>query len=190
MVFNSKSNEVEEEDENEISQELSNSESDSSDGASASKPNKNFLSSINWQENDKGAKKKDSIDDSDDDFGNLRNGDHNTAVQSSSQAHDFFYEREGMGTIAQGDIDLFNMKSPSSDELNEHLFNLDDSDSDADEPVISKQTANVDLLNIGSKSHTEASQDRQGMTVNTDARVTVVDDIGVDLLNLSPGKKR
>ena len=179
MVFNSKSNEVEEEDDREVPQKPSeSSESDSSDGVSASKPNKNFLSALNWKERDQRTEKKDSIEDSDDEFGNLRNGEQTTAGQSASQAHDFFSDREGVGTSTQDNMDLFNLKSPSGDGLNEHLFNLEDSDSDADQPVISKQTANVDLLNL----------DKQGMTVKTDAHVTVVDDMGVDLLNLSPGK--
>lgn len=189
MVFNSQSNEVVEEENNEIPEKPSEgAETDSSDGASASKPNKNFFSAINWQEADvKPRAKKDSIEDSDDDFGNLRSEVHVTAGQSTLQSHDFFSEREGMETNGQGNMDLFNLKSPSSDGMNEHFFNLEDSDSDSDEPVISKRTANLDLLNMGKNGHAEMNQDEQDVTANADHGVAVMNDMGVDLLNLSPG---
>ena len=181
MVFNSKSNEVEDDDDNEVSLEaVGKSDSDSSDGASGSKPNQDFFSTINWQEKgERAEKKEDSFDDSDDEFGNLRNGEQNAAAKSTWQAHDFFSEKEGEGSGAHDeDMDLFHLKSPSSDEINENLFNLDDSDSDVDEPVISKQANNVDLLNLGSNNHAELSEERP----------RVEDDMGVDLLNLSTGE--
>ena len=188
MVFKSKSNEVEDEDEDEIPEKLAErTDSDSSDGASASKANKNFFAAVNWQDKDERTEIRDSFDDSDDDFGNLRNGEQIAAGKSASQAHDFFSEREGQGTSTQDDVDLFNLRSPPGDELDEHLFNLEDSDSDTDEPIISKQTANVDLLNLESNSYGGSSLERPSVT-KPDPHVTVVDDMGVDLLNLSPGK--
>ncbi|KAL9950314.1 hypothetical protein ACROYT_G042795 [Oculina patagonica] len=199
MVFNAKSNEVEEDGENEVLQvPPESSASESSDGITASKPNKNFLSSINWQE--EGAKStanKGTIGGSDDEFENLRNKEHSSVAQSAAQTHDFFSEREGVGNNVENDLDLFNLKSPSSDEFNEDLFNLKseddpnvhlfhlDDDSDSDEPVSGEHSPrssnNLDLLNLGS------GQESQGMTTDPASHVAVVDDMGVDLLNLSPG---
>ena len=72
MVFSSKSNEIEEDDDNE---ELQVPSDDGNDGATGSKPNKNFLSSIDW--NTKGA----GTNSSDDEFENLRDKDHdNTSL--------------------------------------------------------------------------------------------------------------
>lgn len=193
MVFNSKSNEIEEDDDDDDDEEIpqerpESAESDSSDGVTASKPNKNFRSTENQR----------SIGDSDDEFENLRNKDHNNTVQSASDTHDFFSEREGVGNGVEKNLDLFNLKSQSSEEFNEDLFNyksaddpnidlfnLDsDSDSDSDEPVFSKHspdsTNNVDLLNLGN------GQESQRVTTKPASRVAVVDDMGVDLLNLSP----
>ena len=188
MVFNCKSNEVEEDAEEVTLQPSESADSDSSDGASASKPNKDFFSAINWQEaNVRSSTNKDSFDDSDDDFGNLRSDGDNTAGQGSSQAHDFFSEREGVKTSAQGGMDLFNLKSASSEGMDERLFNFEDSDSGEEEPVISKKTVNVDLLNLGSNIKTQPNEDIHGGTVKTN-HVAVTDDMGVDLLNLSPGK--
>ena len=199
MVFNVKSNEIEEDGENEELQVPPESTvSDSSDGVTASKPDKNFLSSINWHGEDaRSPAKKGSIGDSDDEFENLRNKDHYTAAQSAAHTHDFFSEREGVGNNGDNNLDLFNLKSPSSDELNEdlfnfksegdpnvHLFHLDD-DSDSDEPGSGKHSPNssnnVDLLNLGS------GQESHGVTTEPASRVALVDDMGVDLLNLSPG---
>ena len=188
MVFNCKSNEVEEDAEEVSLQPFESADSDSSDGASASEPNKDFFSAINWQEaNARSSTNKDSFDDSDDDFGNLRSDGDNTAGHASSQAHDFFSKREGVETSAQGEIDLFNLKSASSEGMDERLFNFEDSDSSEEEPVISKKTVNVDLLNLGSNIKTEPNKDMQGGTVKSN-HVAVTDDMGVDLLNLSPGK--
>ena len=192
MVFNIKSNEVEEDGENEVLQvPAETAESDSSDGGTASKPDKNFLSAINWQEGD--VKPADSFADSDDEFENLRNKDHTNAAKSTSQTHDFFSERKGVGNNVEEDFDLFNLKSPSNGEFSEdlfnfksdgepngHLFNLED-DSDSDEPVSGDYSSNnVDLLNLGT----------QGEGTEPSANVAVVDDMGVDLLNLSPSGSR
>ena len=200
MVFNIKSNEVEEDGENEVLQvPAETAESDNSDGGTASKPNKNFLSSINWQEDDvkPTVNHGDSFGDSDDDeFENLRNKDHSNTAKSTSQSHDFFSEREGVGNNVEEDLDLFNLKSPSNGEFSEdlfnfkseddpngHLFDLQD-DSDSDEPVSCEHSSyssnNVDLLNLGTK----------GMGAEPTSNVAVVDDMGVDLLNLSPGGSR
>lgn len=196
MVFNIKSNEVEEDGENEVLQvPAETAESDNSDGGTASKPNKNFLSAINWQEGDvkPAVYHEDSIDDSDDDFENLRNKDRTNAAKSTSQTHDFFSEREGVGNNVEEDLDLFNLKSPSNGEFSEdlfnfksdgdpngHLFNLED-DSDLDEPVSGDYSSNnVDLLNLGT----------QGVGTEPTSNIAVVDDMGVDLLNLSRGGSR
>lgn len=199
MVFNVKSNEVEEDGENEVLQvPAETAESDNSDGGTASKPNKNFLPSINWQEGDvkSTVNHGDSTGDSDDEFENLRNKDHTNAAKSTSQTHDFFSEREGVGNNVDEDLDLFNLKSPSNGEFSEdlfnfksgddpniHLFNLED-DSDSDEPVSGEHNPyssnNVDLLNLGS----------QGVGTEPTSSVAVVNDMGVDLLNLSPGGSR
>ena len=200
MVFNIKSNEVEEDGENEVLQVPAETvESDNSDGGTASKPNKNFLSAINWQEGDvkPAVYRDDSIGDSDDEFENLRNKEpaHNDA-KSTSQTHDFFSERECVGNNLEEDLDLFNLKSPSNGEFSEdlfnfkseddpngHLFNLED-DSDSDEPVSGEHSPyssnSVDLLNLGG----------QGVGIEHTSNVAVVDDMGVDLLNLSPGGSR
>ena len=196
MVFNIKSNEVEEDGENEVLQVPAEpEESDNSDGGTASKPNKNFLSAINWQEGD--AKPTvphgDSFGDSDDDFENLRDKDQSYAAKSTSQTHDFFSEREGVGNHAEEDLDLFNLKSPSNGEFGEDLFNFKsdgdpngdlfnlEDDSDSDEPVSGDYSSNnIDLLNLGT----------QGVGTETTSNVAVVDDMGVDLLNLSPGGSR
>lgn len=198
MVFNIKSNEVEEDGENEVLQvPAETAESDNSDGGTASKPNKNFLSSINWQEDDvKPTVNHDDSFDSDDEFENLRNKDHTNIAKSTSQTPDFFSEREGIGNNTEEDLDLFNLKSPSNGEFSEdlfnfksgddpngHLFNLED-DSDSDELVSVEHSSyssnNVDLLNLGT----------QGMDTERTSNVAVVDDMGVDLLNLSPGGSR
>ena len=197
MVFNIKSNEVEEDCENEVLQvPAETAESDSSDGGTASKPNKNFLSAINWQEGDvkPAVSHEDSIGDSDDEFENLRNKDHTSDAKSTSQTHDFFSEREGVGNNTEEDLDLFNLKSSSNGEFSEDLFNFKsednpnlfnlESDSDSDEPVSGENSPyssnNVDLLNLGS----------HGLGTEPTSDVTVVDDMGVDLLNLSPGGSR
>ena len=191
MVFNVKSNEIEEDDDNEELQVPS--ESTVSDGATASKPNKNFLSSVDWQADGVSSRtSKESIGSSDDEFENLRNKDLSNTAQQPPQSHDFFSERGGIGNDMDENLDLFNLKSPSGDEFyedlfnlktagepNGHLFNLDD-DSDSDDPAASN---NLDLLNVGS------GQQSQGVSSEPTSRITVVDDMGVDLLNLSPGSK-
>lgn len=197
MVFNIKSNEVEEDGENEVLQvPAETAESDSSDGGTASKPNKNFLSGINWQEGDvkPAVYHEDSIGDSDDEFENLRNKDNTNDAKSTSQTQDFFSEREGVGNNKEEDLDLFNLKSSSNGEFSEdlfnfksedntNLFNLED-DSDSDDPVSGENSPyssnSVDLLNLGSHG--------AGTKPTSDA--AVVDDMGVDLLNLSPGGSR
>lgn len=190
MVFKSKSNEVEDDDNGEIFQEA---ESDTADGASVSKPNSNFFAAINWTENDQEFKTndsfKDSEDDDDDDFGNLRDSEIIAADRSASQTHDFFSERKGEETGAQDEINFFDLKSPVDDELSENLFTLEDSDSDEDEPVISKQSNNVDLLNLGSSFPADSDQET-GRTSKSEPHIRVVDGMGVDLLNLSPGRSK
>ena len=179
MVFSSKSNEIEEDDDNE---ELQVPSDDGNDGATGSKPNKNFLSSIDW--NTEGA----GTNSSDDEFENLRDKDHDNTSQQAHQTHNFFSEREGVGNDLDENLDLFNLKSPSGDEFNTdllnfktagetngHLFNLDDDDSDSDDP-----SYQVDLLNLGS------GQQNQGVSSKPTSHISVVDDMGVDLLNLSP----
>ena len=179
MVFSSKSNEIEEDDDNE---ELQVPSDDGNDGATSSKPNKNFLSSIDW--NTEGA----GTNSSDDEFENLRDKDHDNTSQQAHQTHNFFSEREGVGNDLDENLDLFNLKSPSGDEFNTdllnfktagetngHLFNLDDDDSDSDDP-----SYQVDLLNLGS------GQQNQGVSSKPTSHISVVDDMGVDLLNLSP----
>lgn len=185
MVFNSKSNEVEEEDNGEI---LHGVESDSSDSASSNKPNADFFATIDWQEKESKSVRNGSLDssDDDDDFENLRYGEPAAADKSASQAHDFFSERQGEGTRETGGVDLFDMKLSGDDGLSENFFTLEDTDSDGDEPVISRQSNNVDLLNLGSNFPASSNQEAGGSSQN-DSYVRMVDDMGVDLLNLSPG---
>lgn len=186
MVFNSKSNEVEEEDNGEI---LHGVESDSSDSASSNKPNADFFATIDWQEKASKSVRNGSLDssDDDDDFENLRYGEPAAADKSTSQAHDFFSERQGEGTGETGGVDLFDMKLSGDDGLSENFFTLEDTDSDGDEPVISRQSNNVDLLNLGSNFLASSNQEAGGSSQN-DSYVRMVDDMGVDLLNLSPGE--
>lgn len=179
MVFSSNSNEIEEDDGNEELQVPSDD-----DGATGNKPNINFLSSINWTI--EGVETKSS----DEEFENLRDKDLDNTTQQVHQNHDFFSQREGVRDDMDDNLDLFNLKSLSSDEFNEdllnfktsgesngHLFNLDDldSDSDSDDPF-----NNVDLLNLGN------GQQNQGVSSQPTSHISVVDDMGVDLLNLSP----
>ena len=186
MVFNSKSNEVEEEDNGEI---LHGVESDSSDSASSNKPNADFFATIDWQEKESKSVRNGSLDssDDDDDFENLRYGEPAAAGKPASQAHDFFSERQGQGTRETGGVDLFDMKLSGDDGLSENFFTLEDTDSDGDEPVISRQSNNVDLLNLGSNFPASSNQEAGGSSQN-DSYVRMVDDMGVDLLNLSPGE--
>lgn len=187
MVFNSKSNEVEDEGNGEI---LHGVESESSDGASSSKPNMNFFATIDWQEKEGKSGRNGSLDisdDDDDDFESLRFGEAAAADKSTSQAHDFFSERQGEGTRVTGGMDLFDMKLSADDGLSENFFTLEDTDSDGDEPGISGESNNVDLLNLGSNFSTNSNQEA-GRSSQDDSYVRMVDDMGVDLLNLSPGE--
>ena len=180
MVFNSELTRGAEDDQDEVTPE------EVSDGQSASKPNK--VAPSEWHViRNKPSMQSNSIDASDDEFArefeNLRARHPRPSDQSTSQAHNYFSEREGREKHVGEDLDLFNLKSLDSGEV---LFDVKSSDSeDSDASVSGTETssaAGVDLLNVGEGDQAALPE---GSTKGA-VKATATDDLGVDLLNLSP----